>query len=161
MKNSTRKDFPLPRKNAEIENSRAKTLPIRHRKCFGRVSAPLQEEMNALFDEIFSDTDAQEENGNVSVPAIKISENETSYNIEVGSPGIKPEDVDICTTYNFITISGETKNKKSEHPCPSFHRTFSLPETADTAKAKATLVNGILKITMPKKAHKKANRARK
>ncbi len=125
-------------------------IPIRHRKCFGRVSAPLQEEMNSLFDEIFVDTETEGKDSNVTTPVTKFSETDKAINIEIALSDVPTENLDIHTTYNFITISGE--NHKPKPICPSFHRTFSLPETANTAKAKASLSNGILRISIPKKA---------
>ena len=131
-------------------------LPIRHRNCFGRFAAPLQEEMNALFDEVFADTETSGEGADISFPVIDISETERTYNVDIQVPGMRPEDLDVSTTYNFLTIAGERKGKPAH---PAFHRTLSLPETADTGKAKASFKKGVLNISIPKRtgiSHKPA-----
>ena len=125
------------------------SLPIRHRKCFGRFAAPLQEELNCLFDEVFADTETLGDGADISFPAVDISESEKTYNIEVNITDMAPEDLDISTTYNFLTITGEQGESNAGYR--SFHRTFSLPETADTSKAKASFKDGVLIVAVPKK----------
>jgi HSP20 family protein len=80
--------------------------------------------------------------------------------VKASLPGVKPEEVEISTSGNTLTIKGETKEEKeikeadyllSEHRYGSFRRTVTLPEGVDTDKAEASFAEGVLTINIPKK----------
>ncbi|GIX28653.1 MAG: hypothetical protein KatS3mg123_2534 [Burkholderiales bacterium] len=69
------------------------------------------------------------------------------------------EDIEISLTGNVLTIKGETKREEKEekgdyYRCEisrgAFSRTVSLPAEVDESKAKASLNDGVLEITLPK-----------
>ncbi len=99
-----------------------------------------------------------------SVPAVNIKENEKNFEIEVAAPGLSKADFKINMEKNVLTVSSEKKvNKEAEQDnfmkkefCyNSFSRSFSIPETVDTEKIKASHENGILKIELPKQEEAK------
>ena len=57
------------------------------------------------------------------VPALDLSETETSVEVKMDVPGIKPEDIDIQVRGNLLTIHGKTQDEKEEKQV--FH--FLLP----------------------------------
>ncbi len=104
-----------------------------------------------------------------SIPAVNIVEGKDEYRIEVAAPGLTKEDFKIQLDNNVMTVSSEKEEKKEEKDekvmrrefsyC-SFRRSFSLPETVNTDKIKATHKDGILQITIPKKEEAKEKPAR-
>ncbi len=103
----------------------------------------------------FSDWD-----GGRSVPAVNITESKKDYRIEVAAPGLAKNDFRINLDENVLTISSEKEVKnetkeedvlRREFSYSSFSRCFTLPETADADKIKASHKDGVLNITIPKK----------
>ncbi len=104
-----------------------------------------------------------------SIPAVNIVEGKDEFRIEVAAPGLTKEDFKIQLDNNVMTVSSEKEEKNEEKDekvmrrefsyC-SFRRSFSLPETVNTDKIKATHKDGILQITIPKKEEAKEKPAR-
>lgn len=97
---------------------------------------------------------------NPSLPKVNIKDHGDGFEIELAVPGMKKEDFNIEVDAEVLTISSETKEEKQEKReqytrreffQSSFKRTFALPETVDGSKIDATYVDGILKLTLPKK----------
>lgn len=100
------------------------------------------------------------ENYQTDVPPVNIKENEKDFELELAVPGRKKGDFNIEIDENVLTISSESKTEENvmdenytrrEFGYSSFKRAFTLPETIDEAKIKATYVDGLLKFTLPKK----------
>lgn len=127
----------------------------------------LQEEMNRLFNYFYhgaqvrlTDWDAASE----MMPAVNVAETGDSFKVEVALPGTESKNVSVEVAQGFVTISGERKEEKEEKDSKggnflrqeisygSFSRTMALPDAADCDKAKAVFRNGILTVTVPKKA---------
>jgi len=95
-----------------------------------------------------------------SVPAVNISENKDSYDIELAAPGIAKKDIKIDLHNNVLTVSSNKEQEHEEHEdnymrkefsYTSFSRSFTLPETINADKIRADHSDGILKIHIPKK----------
>lgn len=95
---------------------------------------------------------------------VELHEHEKEYLVKAELPGVKKEDFDIDIDKNHITINAkkeeekeenEKNYKKTEFRYGEFSRTVYFPQEIDTEKTSATLDNGILKITAPKKESKK------
>lgn len=93
-------------------------------------------------------------------PAVDIKEEPDKFLIEADLPGVKPEEIDITMEDGVLTIKGEKRTeaktekegyKRVERTYGSFHRRFSLPDTAnpDAISAKSNL--GVLEIVIPKR----------
>jgi len=96
--------------------------------------------------------------------AIDVFETDNDIVIQSTIGGIKPEDLDISVENDLVTIRGnreksvEREGKKyfyQECYWGSFMRQVILPEEVDGARAKATMKNGVLTLTMPKLHRKK------
>lgn len=124
----------------------------------------------SLFDDFFSREFFNWGHGNFSptsttVPAVNIRESADEFMVEVAAPGMEKKDFNILLDGNQLTISSakqyeETKKEESytrrEFSYQSFTRTFQLPkEVVDAEKIMATYVNGLLKLTIPKKEEAK------
>ena len=95
-----------------------------------------------------------------NVPAVNITEGKEDYKIEVAAPGLGKEDFKISLDNNVLSISSEKEVKnetndenvlRREFSYSSFSRSFTLPESVNGDKIKATHNDGILRIVVPKK----------
>jgi HSP20 family protein len=95
------------------------------------------------------------------VPDVEVRESKDAFTFRVDLPGLKEDDVDIQLVGNRLTISGERQEEKRdesdryyayERTYGRFSRTFTLPEGADVEHVTAELKDGVLSITVAKKA---------
>jgi HSP20 family protein len=126
--------------------------------------AQLQDRVNRLFQE--TSTGGREESFPTSsfVPPVDIYETEQNIVLKLEVPGVEQKDLDIRIENNTITIRGERKFDKEvkeenfhrvERRYGSFQRSFGLPNTVNTENVSADYENGILKITLAKRAEAK------
>ena len=94
-------------------------------------------------------------------PASEASVNGDTYRIAVELPGVDEKDIDLSVDNGMLTVKGEKKTSReekgdtwyfSEREYGSFSRAFRLPSDADEDKVKADLKDGVLTVTVPKKA---------
>ena len=126
----------------------------------------------SVFSDFFSDFMNDElANKNVfkSVPSVNISENPSAYIVELAVPGMQKNEFKIEVENNTISISGEKKAEskdensrftRKEFSYTSFTRTFTMPDHVASDAISAEYVNGILKLTLPKKEEAKAKPVR-
>ena len=101
-------------------------------------------------------------------PKVNIKENENQFEIELAAPGVNKEDFNINIDKDVLQISTEKEEKnekekadykRKEFSYNSFSRSFSIPDSIDVNKIKASHINGILKIELPKKAETKVKKS--
>ena len=123
----------------------------------------LQEQLNRLFEGKFSS------NGDTSTltawaPSVDVYETENELVIKADLPEVPEKDIDVRVENNMLTIRGERKFEQKvkeenylrmERSYGSFSRSFSLPNTVDTQAIKAEYADGVLSITLPKRAESK------
>jgi HSP20 family protein len=95
-------------------------------------------------------------------PSVDIVEEEKAYLVKADLAGMKPEDIKIEVKNNVLTVSGERKLEKKEEgedgyrrierEYGSFTRSFTLPETAEGDNIDASYKDGVLTVTIPKRA---------
>lgn len=94
-------------------------------------------------------------------PTLDISAGDTEYAITVEVPGVDEKDIQLELVNDTLNIRGEKKQEKEEkdkdfcrieRSYGSFHRVLSLPEDADQDGIQAVFKNGVMKITIPRKA---------
>jgi len=130
----------------------------------------LREKMNRLFEDAF--TSRTEEKDLISsswTPAVDIFETENELVLTAEVPGIEDKDIEIKIEDNTLSLKGERKFEKEtkeenyhriERAYGSFYRSFTLPTYIDQDKVRAEHQNGVLKITMPKKAELKPRKVK-
>jgi len=106
-------------------------------------------------------------NGNQSIPAVNIAEDEEGYQIEIAVPGLAKEDINIEFDNGKLTISSnkkETEPKKyttREFNYEGFKRTFSIPkQKVDDSNIVAKYENGVLQVVLPKREEVKPKPAK-
>ncbi|QLQ19465.1 MAG: Hsp20/alpha crystallin family protein [Exiguobacterium profundum] len=89
------------------------------------------------------------------------SEKGGAYHIAMELPGVAEEDIHVSLEDGAVQIRGEKKTSRaeqgetwffSERQFGSFSRSFRLPEDADPATVRAGLANGVLTVSVGKKA---------
>ena len=121
----------------------------------------LRDAVNRLFEDSFIRPGAWPmplEAAALSIPT-DVIETKDNVVVKMSAPGVKPEDIDISVVGDTLTIKGETKSEeqfeegsylRKERRFGSFQRTFSLPASVASDKAKADFENGVLTLTLPK-----------
>lgn len=103
------------------------------------------------------------------VPAVNISENEKNYEIDVAVPGMRKSDLKISVNHGVLTVSAEHQEEKEEkkknytrqeYNYSSFKRSFTLPDDAKAEDVKAHYEDGVLKLTVAKKASSAPSKAK-
>lgn len=126
----------------------------------------LQTEMNRMFSDRFHNT-GEEAFGTAWNPKIDIYENADSMVLEAELPGMKSDDFELSFENNVLTLKGERKFEKHddgdnyhrvERAYGEFSRSFTLPHTVTVEDAKAEFENGMLTVTLKKRAETKARK---
>ncbi len=128
---------------------------------YNHLHSPKTDTFSNMIDQFFNDSfPAGERHFN---PAVDISEDEKSYEIDLSVPGAKKEDFKVDLTDGTLKISGERrKEEKTEgknfHRVQSqygkFEKSFHLPDDATSQGIEASYVDGILKIRILKEEKK-------
>ena len=128
----------------------------------------LQDEMNRIFTGIAPAGSNREDmlNGAWS-PRVDIFENKDHLVLEAELPGMNREDFELSFENNVLTLKGERKFEKKtdndnyhriERAYGSFTRSFTLPQTVTAEGAQAEFLNGILRVSLPKREETKARK---
>ena len=123
-----------------------------------REFAVLQDRMNRLFGDRFLGGDDEVARG-AWVPAVDIFEaDDHSLVLKAEVPDVKREDIHVSVENNTLTLRGEKKFdhevkedkfRRVERAYGSFSRSFTLPNTVDSAKVKADYKDGVLTVRLP------------
>ncbi len=119
---------------------------------------------NNLFDDFFDDIDRpvkRVQSPQTTLMRTDVKETKDSYELDVELPGVKKEDVKAQLKDGYLTISAETKfDTSDEHEGKYIRReryygtssrSFYVGEELKEEDIKAKFVDGILKISVPKK----------
>jgi len=91
-----------------------------------------------------------------------VTEQNGAYLVKAEIPGVAKEDIQVSIEGNQVTIGAEVKREKdvkdgermlrSERYYGRVYRAFALAQDVDQEKAQAKYENGVLELTLPKKA---------
>ena len=97
-----------------------------------------------------------------------VAEQENAYVVKAEIPGVTKEDIQVSIEGNQVTIGAEVKREKdvkdgervlrSERHYGKVYRAFALGQPVDEDAAAAKYTDGILELTLPKKAAAQAKR---
>jgi len=102
--------------------------------------------------------------GYESQPRIRmdVTEDDQSYVVKAEIPGVRKEDIKIDIEGNQVSISAEVKQEKEQMQGGNLvnreryygqqYRSFTLPREIDDTKAQAKYQDGVLELSLPKKA---------
>ena len=113
--------------------------------------------LHRQLEQTFGDTDT----ASVSwIPHVDVHEEAERFVVTADLPGVEGKDIEITADKGVLTIRGERRSEKKtadegyervERASGSFLRRFTLPESADAEAIKATHVNGVLELSIPKR----------
>lgn len=92
---------------------------------------------------------------------IDVSEDDKAYVVKAEMPGVSKDDIKISVDGNQVTIGAEVRKEHedegrnmlcAERFYGQIHRSFTLENPVDEEKADARYENGVLVLTLPKKA---------
>ena len=98
---------------------------------------------------------------------LDVVQNEEDIVVRATLPGVKPDDIEVTTDNDVLTIRGQSTQENEikegsylmrERRTGSFHRTLRLPDSVDLDKVDSRYEHGVLTITFPKLEAKKAKR---
>lgn len=94
-------------------------------------------------------------------PAVNVRETGDAYHIEAEVPGIDPAEIEVTLDKGVLTLSGERRDggeeddgslRHVERSYGRFVRRFTLPDSADGDTIEARADQGVLKLTIARKA---------
>ena len=128
----------------------------------------------SLFDEFFRDVSpgyfVKPLHGDALPSQIRvdIKENENAYSVQAEIPGVSKEDIHVSLDGGMVTLSAEIRQQdsqasndqvlRSERYYGAVSRSFQLPQEIDIGNAKARYDNGVLMLSLPKKAQASSSR---
>ena len=128
----------------------------------------LQEQVNKVFESNFS-RNRDHAALTAWAPSVDVYETENELVIMADLPEVSEKDIDLRVENNMLTIRGERKFEQKvkeenylrmERSYGSFSRSFSLSNTVDTQAIKAEYTDGVLNITLPKRAESKSKQVK-
>lgn len=130
------------------------------------------EEMERAMDRIFRDFPgrgwmrpwsvewpAWPEMPELRMPKVDVIDRDEDILVRAELPGVEKKDIEISTSDTGVTIKATTRREEKEekgdyYRCEisrgSFARTVALPAEVESAKAKASMKDGVLELTLPK-----------
>lgn len=97
-----------------------------------------------------------------------VKEDDKAYTVHAEIPGVKKDDIHVTIEGDHVAISAEVKNEKevkdgekvlrSERYYGKVSRAFTLGQDVDEETAQAKYSDGVLELTLPKKAVAKSKR---
>jgi HSP20 family protein len=124
-----------------------------------REFAHLQNRINRVFSDAYGQNDEGLTTSGTWVPPVDIYQNgDHEIVLKAELPDLTREDIDITVDNGTLTIKGVKKLSNDvkdeqyhriERQYGSFSRSFSLPQTVDSAKVGADYKNGVLTVRLP------------
>lgn len=125
----------------------------------------LRNGIDQLFEDFFADEKALAPfHMNGKLPAIDVKETDTAISVDAELPGLKQEEIKVTVEEGVLTIAAERKQEKDEKT-KNVHRTeryygqmerkLALPASVEDGKIDAVYKDGVLHVTLPKKASAK------
>ena len=125
---------------------------------------------NELVDDLFKGflvRPVSYEGGREVLPRVKVdvAEKNGAYKVTAELAGVKKDDIKVAVDGAQLTLEAEVKQEKEASPeervlhtertYGKVSRSFTLPQEIDEAKVEARFRDGVLELTLPKKAAEK------
>ncbi len=123
---------------------------------------PLVGRLDGLFNDFFRPTLVWENQAEPAPIRVDVRETPEAYTVQAELPGVKKDEIHVEIEGNEVTISAETRRESEAKEGEKWLRTerffgktarrFALPQELDEGKANARFTDGVLELTLPKKA---------
>ena len=130
--------------------------------------SPFDEAFDDLFRGFLVRPVSYEHPAGVAQFRVDVSENEKVYTLRAELPGVKKEDINVSIDGDTVAISAEVKNEKDvkngdrmlrvERYYGKVYRAFTLGQAVEESGTHAKYADGVLELTLPKKAAVQAKR---
>lgn len=129
----------------------------------------LHQELYKEFSKLFDRASQDASSGATAdwAPSVDIEEYADKFVLHADVPGVDPASIEVTLEKGVLTLSGSreqaaepagVERRRIERPSGRFHRRFSLPDTVDADAVSASNRNGVLEVTIPKRAQAQARR---
>jgi HSP20 family protein len=118
--------------------------------------------LDGLFNDLFRPAVWDEATAAPLALRVDVRETPEAYTLHAELPGVKREDIQVEIDGNEVSITAEVKREaeakdgdkwlRRERAAGKAARRFALPVEVDEAQAQAKFVDGVLELTLPKKA---------
>jgi HSP20 family protein len=123
----------------------------------------LQREMDQLMQRFFGETEGVAGRTDLVAwaPRVDVEEDDKQFVVKADVPGVDPKDVEVSVVENALVLRGQKKEereekKKNYHRVErfegQFYREIPLPRGIEADKIQAKSANGVVTVTIPKKA---------
>ena len=129
---------------------------------------PLEDTLDDLFRGFFVRPVAFEGSRNTVPFRVEIAETDNAYVLRGDLPGVRKEDINVSIDGDTVAITAEVRNEKevkdgermlrSERHYGKLYRAFTLDQAVEENAAQAKYADGVLELTLPKKAVAQAKR---
>jgi len=123
---------------------------------------PFEDNLDELFKGFFLRPMRLEQSQEPMRIKMDVKEDDKAYQVHAEIPGVKKEDIQVSIDGNQVAISAEVKRQKEEKQGEKtlrteryygkVYRAFSLAQDVDQEQAQARYENGVLELTLPKRA---------
>jgi len=130
--------------------------------------SPFDEAFDDLFRGFFMRPVSYDAPAGAAQFRVDVSENENAYTLRAEVPGVRKEDINVTIDGDTVAISAEVKQEKdvkngdrvlrSERYYGKLYRAFTLGQAVEEAGTHAKYADGVLELTLPKKAAAQAKR---
>lgn len=127
---------------------------------------PVSDLFQGLFRPMRSLLTADE--SDLSAMKLDVTESDQAYTVKAELPGVDKKDIDVKIDGNVVSINAKVERKteqkegerviRRERYSGAFARSFSLASDIDESTASAQYQDGVLSLTLPKKAHTEQKR---
>ncbi|MFW5928384.1 MAG: Hsp20/alpha crystallin family protein [Thermoplasmatota archaeon] len=129
----------------------------------------LFEDLDKTFDRFFGRPLMRKERGRQMIPSLRgpacdLRDLGDEYVCELDLPGMSKDDIEVEVREDSLRVKGEARKEtkeegedyvRQERRYRSFNRELPMPEDVISEDAEATLNNGVLKVSLPKKEPEK------
>ncbi|RDS86482.1 Hsp20/alpha crystallin family protein [Dyella psychrodurans] len=131
------------------------------RNAFWGTTHAMPSDIRQVFDRFLQHDDQPNVATSQWAPRVDIKEEDQRFVIFVDVPGVDPAAIEVSMEKSILSIKGERSVEKTEQndrftrverAHGSFHRRFTLPDSADADNIVANGKHGVLEIVIPKKA---------
>jgi HSP20 family protein len=139
------------------------SLTLRRENHNGTASRTIARDPFALARELFA-WDPYARTASAFAPTFDVKETAEAFVVRADLPGVDEKNIDVSVHNGVLAITGarqaeERKDGESfylyERQFGSFRRSFVLPDTSDAERIEAKLVNGVLELSIGKRAEAK------
>jgi len=123
---------------------------------------PFEDHLDELFKGFFVRPVRVDPSQEANRIRVDVKEDDKSYVVHAEIPGVKKEEIQVSIEGNQVAISAEVKRQKDEKQAEKtlrteryygkVYRAFSLGQDVDQEQAQARYENGVLELTLPKRA---------